>query len=93
MAAVPDLDAPSARLHHGDRSDRTVETTAIGWVQQAYGEIDEWNRQPGNQLIRCLALYRWPRIDKWFIDGKQGVIDDFLQALAREYRWRFTAAR
>ena len=59
-----------------------------GWVQQAYAEIDAWNQQPGNQLIRALVLYRWPRVDKWHIDGKQGVVDDFLRALENDYRWR-----
>ena len=42
----------------------------IGWVQRAYGEIDYWNRQPGNQQIRSLVLYRWPKIDRWYIEGK-----------------------
>lgn len=62
----------------------------IGWVQQAYGEIDWWNRQPGNQQIRALVLYRWPRIDKWYIEGKGGVIADFRQALQHDYRWGIT---
>ncbi|MBV7332674.1 hypothetical protein KFU94_31480 [Chloroflexi bacterium TSY] len=61
-----------------------------GWVQQAYGEIDAWNRRQGNQQIRALILYRWPRIDRWFIDGKQGVINDFRAALNNNYRWRAT---
>ena len=60
----------------------------IGWVQQAYGEIDFWNRQPGNQAIRALCLYRWPQIDKWYIEGKQGVIEDFRQALRFDYQWQ-----
>ncbi|MEM7130590.1 MAG: M23 family metallopeptidase [Chloroflexota bacterium] len=60
----------------------------IGWVQRAYGEIDHWNKQPGNQQIRALILYRWPQIDKWFIEGKQGVIDDFKEALRFDYRWQ-----
>ncbi|NJN82684.1 MAG: hypothetical protein HC802_10705, partial [Caldilineaceae bacterium] len=58
------------------------------WVQQAYAEIDAWNRQPGAQQIRSLILYRWPKMDKWYIEGKQGVIDDFRQALENDYRWR-----
>ncbi len=59
----------------------------IGWVQAAYGEIDWWNRQPGNQQIRSLVLYRWPRFDQWYIEGKDGVIADFQAALAHNYRW------
>jgi murein DD-endopeptidase MepM/ murein hydrolase activator NlpD len=58
-----------------------------GWVQAAYQEIDEWNQQPGTQKIRALALYRWPRFDRWYIDGNQGVVTDFRSALATDYRW------
>ncbi|MFN8493408.1 MAG: N-acetylmuramoyl-L-alanine amidase [Caldilineaceae bacterium] len=59
-----------------------------GWVQDAYAEINHWNQQPGNQQIRALFLYRWPRMDKWFIDGKTGVMEDFWLALQNDYRWR-----
>lgn len=63
-----------------------------GWVRRAYAEIDAWNQsasgQAGNQCVRALALYRWPRIDKWYIDGKAGVIEDFHLALQNDYRWR-----
>lgn len=58
-----------------------------GWVQNAYAEIDEWNSQPDNQPIRALVLYRWPRLDSWYIEGKQGVIEDFRQAMQNTYRW------
>ncbi len=58
------------------------------WVQRAYGEIDHWNQQPGNQQIRALVLYRWPNIDRWVIEGKNGVIEDFRQVLQQDYRWR-----
>jgi hypothetical protein len=59
-----------------------------GWVQRAYGEINSWNQQPGNQQIRALILYRWPRLDRWLIEGKTGVIEDFRAALRNEYRWQ-----
>jgi len=60
-----------------------------GWVQRAYGEIDWWNRQPGHQQIRALILYRWPKgYDKWGIEGKQGVIEDFKAAMNYDYVWR-----
>ncbi|MEZ4866913.1 MAG: M23 family metallopeptidase [Caldilineaceae bacterium] len=62
----------------------------INWVQRAYGEIDWWNQQPGNQKIRALVLYRWPPIDRWVIEGKAGVIEDFRMALTQDYRWRVT---
>ncbi|MCX7670490.1 MAG: N-acetylmuramoyl-L-alanine amidase, partial [Anaerolineae bacterium] len=58
-----------------------------GWVQRAYGEIDAWNKTPGTQKIRALILYRYPRIDRWYIEGKAGVIDDFKQALRQKYSW------
>lgn len=60
----------------------------IAWVQRAYGEIHWWNQQPNTQKIRALVLYRWPAIDRWFIEGKGGVVDDFKTALQQEYRWR-----
>jgi len=59
-----------------------------GWVQAAYAEINWWNQQPGNQQIRSLILYRWPRLDQWYIEGKNGVIQGFREALANDYRWK-----
>lgn len=61
-----------------------------GWVQRAYGEIDWWNKQPGNQQIRSLVLYRWPPADRWVIEGKQGVIDGWREAMRNDYRWSET---
>ena len=59
-----------------------------GWVQAAYAEIDDWNKN-NPQKIRSLILYRWPKVgnDRWWIDGKRGVIEDFQQALTFGYRW------
>ncbi|MCB0046112.1 MAG: N-acetylmuramoyl-L-alanine amidase [Caldilineaceae bacterium] len=59
-----------------------------GWVQAAYADVDAWNREPGNQPVRAMALYRWPRLDRWYIAGKSGVIEDFEQALQHDYRWQ-----
>ena len=67
-----------------------------GWIQRAYAEIDGWNRASTgpsnnsipNQKIRAMILYRWPRIDKWYIEGKRGVEIDFELALMNLYRWR-----
>ncbi|MCB9137655.1 MAG: M23 family metallopeptidase [Caldilineaceae bacterium] len=59
-----------------------------GWIQAAYGEINHWNAQPGNQQIRNMILYRWPQIDKWYIEGKHGVVDGFRQSLQQDYKWR-----
>ncbi len=59
-----------------------------GWVQRAYAEINWWNSQPGNQQIRSLVLYRWPPLDRWYIEGKNGVIEDFRAACRNDYKWR-----
>jgi murein DD-endopeptidase MepM/ murein hydrolase activator NlpD len=59
-----------------------------GWVRAAYAEIDRWNKQGNAQQIRALILYRWPPFDKWYIEGKQGVIADFGEAMRNDYRWR-----
>lgn len=59
-----------------------------GWVQNAYKEINDWNSKPGSQQVRALVLYRWPRFDKWHIDGKGGVHDDFRAAMNNEYVWK-----
>jgi hypothetical protein len=63
------------------------------WVQRAYAEIDRWNKQPGNQQIRALILYRWPNVgggDKWGISGKGEIVEDFRRAMRAPsggYRW------
>lgn len=59
-----------------------------GWVQALYSEIDAWNRQPGAQQIRAAILYRWPALDRWYIEGKPGVIEDFQLALRNDFRWQ-----
>ncbi len=68
--------------------DQEWENANRGWVQNAYKEINDWNTTPGNQQIHCLILYRWPRFDKWHIDGKGGVQDDFSAAMNHEYVWQ-----
>ncbi len=69
-----------------DQNDAWVDANTA-WVRAVYQEIDEWNRRPGSQKIRALALYRWPKYDRWYIEGKNGVIADFRAALALDYRW------
>jgi len=59
-----------------------------GWIQNAYREIQDWNDSPRHQQIRALILYRWPRLDQWYIEGKAGVYEDFRAALQNDYRWR-----
>ena len=59
---------------------------ANGWIPAAYQEIDRWNAS-GGQVIRALILYRWPRYDDYYIDGKANVIRDFQAAQAFGYQW------
>ncbi len=62
-----------------------------GWIKSAYQEIDRWN-QTGQQQIRCLILYRWQKDPLgWAIDGKPAVQQDFLDAIAKNYRWNAAA--
>jgi N-acetyl-anhydromuramyl-L-alanine amidase AmpD len=58
-----------------------------GWIQRAYGEIDWWNRQPDTQVIRALILYRWPNLDRWGLESKTALHEDFRQALVHRYNW------
>lgn len=60
-----------------------------GVVQEAYRHIDWWNNHAADAdepKFQCLILYRWPKFDKWHIEGKQGVIDDFRAAVALGYQ-------
>ena len=68
--------------------DERWEDANRGWVKRAYAEIDWWNRQPGHQQIRAAILYRWKPADKWVIQGINGVINDFREALRNDYRWK-----
>ncbi|MCC6454179.1 MAG: DUF3380 domain-containing protein [Caldilineaceae bacterium] len=57
-----------------------------GWVQMAMREVDAWNRTSGNQMIRSVVLYRWPRHDKVYsFADKAGVQDDFREACKQSY--------
>jgi N-acetyl-anhydromuramyl-L-alanine amidase AmpD len=68
--------------------DQPWEDSNTGWIQEAYAEIHRWNLEPNNQKIRALILHRWPMIDYWHMEGKPGVIRDFVQALRYPYRWQ-----
>lgn len=57
-----------------------------GWVPEAYREIDQWNRD-GGQTIRALCLYRYPKYDGYYIDGKKQAIADFQTAQEYGYTW------
>lgn len=59
-----------------------------GLIRAIYDEIDTWNGAVGTQKVHCVCLYRYPKYDenaKWAIEGKNGVIEDYKQAVARGY--------
>ncbi len=90
LAAVPNnMRQLPCYITETDQGDIAWTDVNRGWIQQAYEEINRWNSQPGNQVIRALILYRWPQVpgDRWGIAGKQNVIADFKDALPRRYTW------
>jgi len=59
-----------------------------GWVQAAYDEIDDWNNGVGSstrQKIISLSLYCSHKRDQWYFLDKNGVMDDFRNAVGRSY--------
>ena len=58
-----------------------------GWIRRAYEDINGWNQNPGNQVIRALVLYRWASYDRFTIEPKNGAKDDFKQALGAGFKW------
>ena len=84
-AIPPDLRHLPVYITETDQ-DKEWENANRGWVQNAYREIDDWNRTPGNQQIRALALYRW-QFDKWHLDDATGVHEDWKMAMNHEYAW------
>ena len=87
MEAIPiSMRSLPVYLTETDQDDTWLDANN-GWVQRVYGEIDAWNKTKGTQKIRAVLLYRWPQHDKWYIEGKSGVINDFKQALTLKYSW------
>lgn len=87
MARIPaELRHVPVYITETDQDDEW-ENVNRGWVQEAYAEIDGWNRQPNTQSIRCLCLYRWPRYDKYRLEDKTEVQQDFVAAMANDYEW------
>ncbi len=58
-----------------------------GWISEAYTEIHRWNSDPAHPPVRCMVLYRWQRVDPWFMEGKERLLRDLDRALAACYRW------
>ncbi len=99
LAAIP----PNMRhlpvyITEANQGDDAWRDDNSGWVRAAYGEIADWNSKAVTSssnapaVIRSLILYRYPRVgqDRWYITGKQGVIEDFKAALTAGYRWTTT---
>jgi len=65
-----------------------------GWVKAIYAEINSWNQNPSNQKIRCVTLFRWDDVPEgeWAFgfSNRSGVIADWLEAMANDYRWTAT---
>ena len=92
MRSIPqDMRGLPVYLSESDQGDDPWNNANTGWVREAYKEIDRWNKA-GGQQIRSLILYRWPRVgdDRWWIEGKQGVIDDFRDSFGPRYQWKET---
>jgi len=85
-AIPPQMRSLPVYITETDQGDGPWVNANTGWVQQAYQEIDDWNRTHA-QKIRSLVLYRWSRADKWSIEDKPGVIADFRAALAHHWKW------
>lgn len=87
MARIPaELRHVPVYITETDQDDEW-ENVNRGWVQEAYKEIDRWNRQPNTQSICCLCLYRWPHYDKYRLEDKLEVQQDFIAAMANDYEW------
>jgi N-acetyl-anhydromuramyl-L-alanine amidase AmpD len=87
MKSIPaDMRHLPVYLTEADQND-AWQNVNRGWIQRAYGEIEWWNRQPGTQIIRALILYRWPKIDRWGLEGKTALHEDFRQAMTQKYNW------
>lgn len=90
MRAIPEnMRHLPVYLTESNQGDNAWADRNAGWVREAYKEIDRWN-QTGAQQIRSLILYRYPRVgnDRWWIEGKNGVISDFRQSMPFRYQWQ-----
>lgn len=57
---------------------------AVGLMPAMLGEINAWNKA-GNQPIRAVIFYRYPRYDDFYIEGKADVISEYQAAVGRGY--------
>lgn len=69
------------------------ENRDMGWIQNAYAEINAWNANAANQPIQAFCLFRWQHNpgdpEGWGISDKNRLQQDFRAALQNEYpvRW------
>lgn len=85
LAALP-LAARSLPVYitESDQGDDAWADANSGWVQNAYAEIDAWNKS-NTPTIRALCLYCTHKRDRWYIMDKAGVQADFRAAVGRGY--------
>ena len=58
---------------------------AVGLMPAMLGEIDWWNSSNNAPLIHCVAFYRLPRYDHFFIEGRDDVIHEYESAVQLGY--------
>lgn len=93
MAAIPERfrDRP-VYITETDQYDEWLNADN-GWVQTAYREINDWNRDTAHQPIQALILFRWTgsqagnqRERGWAIENKSGVQGGLRAAMEHDYR-------
>jgi hypothetical protein len=58
---------------------------AVGLMPAMLGEIDFWNRSNNAPLIHCVAFFRYPRHDHFYIEGRDDVIAEYRAAVEQGY--------
>lgn len=58
---------------------------AVGLMPRMADEINYHNSHSSDRKIKSLIFYRWPRYDEFYIEGKQDVMNEFKQAVAKNY--------
>lgn len=58
-----------------------------GFCQAVVDEINGWNSTQ-EQIILATVFYRWPKHDKWYIEGKANLHRDLRSAALKKHRWR-----
>jgi hypothetical protein len=91
--------AKSLPVYITESRPRPWDNVNSGWVQNAYCEINEWNKTAGNPKIKALVLFRWNPRQQNDISKMPNVQEDLRQALdnanmdnaknpsANAYRW------